>query len=431
MNEEHSIVNKITILHVKDSHFKDPSLDLPSKMKGGRFPKFICSCGHSPSTCDFLQRFPDVSYPKVHFFARCQVPLGYIEELSAKFSDPVACLFYISRQISMTHCTIKAYEEVVLSPKGSIKHLNPSKEILDLSFLQTTEGDNTLELRGSLMKRWNSDRDGTKARVLMLSGDKALSPDFFLMSCVGSSQIDLIIPCFSLSSTVVFVNKTKEYFSIALVTKDLDCLPCFAVVFDGEMNPLFPSSETFSANLNNILQHSRFTLASLNSVTEGLTIFLFCSGFEVVNDDFIFQRHPLSLRSFLNACYFEGPGSVSYILQDVAVFHSFPNERCTASARLRSRDLEVHECEPGPSKMLVYYNNALIYHSTVNPMLIGQKRTRSDDTETTKVIVLKSKRFISPHNDLLDWNEELLGLFQALKSGEYLELYSDDLRLFK
>lgn len=421
MNSEQSVTNEIAMLDLEDSLIQGPPPPQKQDMVKGSLSNSICNCGHSPSTCDFLRRFPEVSYPKVHFFVRCQIPLGCMQELTAKYTDPVACLFFISQQVSSTHCTIKAFNDVVVDFKGAIKHLVPTKHTLDLSFMPITETDDTVEIRRDLLKKWSSDRDYSRARVLMVSGDKPLSPDLFLASCVGSSNLNLIVPCLALSSTAVLVNKTKEFICIALVTKTSNRLPCYAVVFDIDLRPLFPSVDLFDANLKNILDHCSFSLASLSSVAEGLTVFLYCEGLDIDGEDLVFKKSQLTVLKFLTVCYFEAPGSVSYTLQDTPVKHTSIHDRCLTPAKFRTRELDIYECSAKCAKLFVFFNNCLIYTRPANTEAVGHKRPRSD-VALSKVLIMKSRRFISHHTSQLEWNEELMSVFSAANSGDYAEL---------
>lgn len=424
MDGERKVLNQIAILSIEESHIKSLTSVHVDKATNCSYHGFTCSCGHSLSTCEFLRRFPEVAYPKMHFFLSCQVPYSCLKELCMKYTDPTFCLFYISHQISKARCSIKAYHEVELTAKGTVKHLLPKKHILDLSFLPVTQEDDTLQLRGNLLKKWSVDQDCPRARVLMVSGDLAMNPDDFLSTCVGSSKINLILPCLAVSSTVVLVSKTQEFLSIALVTKDLPSFPCFAVVFDSQLKPVYPSIEIFEANLRNICQHSQFTLEALRSGPVGLSVFLFCPEVVVTNRDLFIQKSQLSVMDYLKNCYFENPGAVIYTLQDMPVRHYYTNEQCQIPSKHRSKDFEIFESSTSISKLLVYHENNLIYISHSRPEPGRHKRTRSD-TSNSKVIILKSKKFLNPHTSLLKWNDALLGFFSAVNSGDYSELLSD------
>jgi hypothetical protein len=422
MNAKRNVINEIAILNVEDSIIKGSSPQIMNHASSCGLPRFICECGHSSSTCDFIQRFPEVSYPRLHFYPCCQLPLSYLGELCAKFADPLTCLLYITQQISASRCAIKTLGDVAVNCRGSIKPLLPPKQTLDLSFLPASAEDQTSDIRSDLLENWETDRDVAHARVLMVSGDLAIEPDLFLTTCVGTSRLNLIVPCLALSPTVVLVSKSKEYLCIALVTKEEHSLPCFSVVFDSHFKPVFPSAELFEANLSNILQRSSFSMSDFGLVADGLTVLLYCQGLETVGgDDLTFKKSRQSLLDFLKHCYFEAPPTISYTLQDSPVIHAFTHERCAAVAKFRSRDLEVYESSHCTAKLLVYFNNALIYTKPSSPEVIGTKRLRSADS-TMKVVIVKSRRFMNLHSKQLDWSEELVSFFAALNSGDYSDI---------
>jgi hypothetical protein len=435
MNSDRDVINDMAILDIEEALSAELTIGKDLALTNS-LPRFICTCGHSSSTCEFLRRFPEVSYPKFHFFTRSQVPLSYIEELSAKYTDPAACLFHLSQQLSTTTCSIKSLGTVLLNRRGKVQRLQPPQEELNLAFLPSSEEDDTLEMRAKLLGKYSTDPSQCRSQILMVSGDYVITPDLFLSSCVGSSPLNLLVPCLALSSTVVLVSKSSEYLSIALVTKELYSLPCFSVVFDAQLKPLFPSAEVFSANLNNILQRSHLSMLDLTAVTEGLSVFLYCQGLESTQQDLKFVKSRTSMLEFLTLCYFKAPSAVSFVLQGHPVSHSFFSERCQSTPKHRCKDVEVYECPATSSRLsgvshpdvayarlLVYYSNVLIYsRNCALPKLeetgTRHKRPRSEEA-VVKVVVVKSKRFISLHTKQLAWGEDLVRLFSAVHSGDY------------
>mmetsp|Transcript_11404 Transcript_11404/g.22383 ORF Transcript_11404/g.22383 Transcript_11404/m.22383 type:complete len:404 (-) Transcript_11404:303-1514(-) len=374
----------------------------------------VCDCCHSLSTCQFLKCFPEVSYPKLHFYARSQTPLRYVEELSGNYTQPVACLFYITQQVSDTRCSILASVDSNAN-KGTLKRYIPQDA--DKQEASDSSEEETYQFVPPAPKKpATSDLKRANRTVLMINGDRKLTNQDFLMSCINSGIVNLVMPCLALSSTVVLVNKTEDYFCLALITKDHTSAPCYSVVFDAKFQRVFPVDEIFNDNLSNILKISHLALKDLRSLPDGCTVFLYTPDLKLLANDLSFGTKPNVLEFLTQSC-FQGPNKIAYTLQNQPVTQLFHFDCIRSFTKYKSRDVDLYVSSAPKAALLVYHRNLLIYFKVGSAAMIGRKRKR-EETHLRIVVVRAKRNFVNRLNQL-NWNEALYDFFAAISEGDY------------
>jgi N-acetylneuraminic acid mutarotase len=359
------------------------------------------NCGHTQETCKFLSDHPEISYPKFHFYAKCQIPMSIIEQLATTYEDIGMSLVTAICNLTHVEATIKCLRKVKMN-RGEVLRLTPAAEKIDFTNLEIKQDDDTFNIRKSILDNIQNYEPFSEANVLEIQICHPHKPEDIAHYLGGTSLRNVIVPFFRISPVVLLISKSREFLTVGLVHKSEKYVPFYFCVFDSSNHPLFPEQNIFEANLKHILYKSSIKVTDIFSQTYGTRILLYTSLFKPSDNDILYNNEgkEMSLRETLSLYYLKNRGSMHFTIQKQEVeFNTLANE-----IDLRSEVFKVsHECkviyssnESLPFYLLIYYRNELYYCGSKSDSKL--KRHRG---EGTVMVILKNERLVDTQNRVI------------------------------
>lgn len=365
-------------------------------------PNLMCnSCGHTSSTCSFLEKFPDMSYPRFHYFSKAQIPTSVIENLSNQFHDPFSAIIRIANIIGKDAVNISSTGFVSMRGKECVKIINEddSSDILD-----NTE-DYPVDVRQNT-RGFGSGED-KKVMILEITCSRyLLSPGEVGHFCAGTSAENLLGPMFKLSPIAIIISKNVDIWTVTLIQKNQDYAPCFYIIFDSNNQPIFPAKELVQPNFSNILKRSHLTSAMLFSHGLGTTIYLYPE--DLTSDGSSISYKNIQLQDFLGVANYSSPFPFSYMVNSELVEEKNLKESDSTSL-LHTSDYKIYKKSNVPKiSLLVYRLSKLVYWE---PYEYIARRHRDSNAVVVKLL---DDMCISPITKQLKWGKAAINLFADL-----------------
>lgn len=358
---------------------------------------FYCSrCNHDSNSCDFFERSPEIGTPTLNFFAKVQITVNALEGILPLYQDPFAALLRLVELLKSAVIFVKVIGKINLRGGVVCKFPPPDVKIY-LSILPLRENDDESEMRQNMLGAWTSN-SGTSVNILEIYSKSFIGPEDLVKMCTGSSKLNFISAIFKLSNMALLISRSEELSCVILVHKNEHSIPLYFVVFDQNLEVIYPNKEIVYANTHNIISHSH-----LNDISEifayqfGTSIFVYPEGIDSIDSDLFYQGN--SLSALLGKV-----SDVKYILQDNPI--SFEE-----SNKIQKNDthLYMHNIiDSAAFSILVYYKKKLIYWEFKQS---GQnKRSREECSE----IKLKDKTLVSAATGRLEWNIKTMQMFSDI-----------------
>lgn len=340
-------------------------------------------CGHSSSSCEFLQKFPDLDYPVLNYFSRVQISASSAEHLSSQFRDPFSAMLRISDLLNTPSVSFNIVGTANIKGNQICKVL--SSEILkDMS--ARTDGDK------QSIKHLIS-----QVPILEISTKLELSPDSIAKLCSGVCSNTLIPAFFRLSDTIVLISRTSNYLSVALLYKSDMYIPFFFAVFDNNGDPIYPCKDLMYPNMVNVYSKSHLQSSDVFKQSHGTTIYLYPKELESIVGDILYQGNSFSgLVSKLKHMQYVVAGSL--IRYEKQVKEENPNKEVSFLFKSYTNLFSI----------LIYFKKKLVYWEF--------KKNDRGKKAREECIVLKitDENLLSSVTGHLEWNLKTMHLFSDL-----------------
>lgn len=333
-------------------------------------PPTCCEqCGHEAENCGFLLRFPELGYPRMNFYARCQLSSAMLNQVCAGYCNPILNLVLVPLNLQQSCLSITCDEFVSLDANGKLVKI--VREDVDLEFASDEEDE--LRLKITMKKRSSG-----KTPVIRLSLDVGLEPNEVAKIVGGTANQNIIGPLLAYSSTLLVVSKTPQFLTISLLSKGPVYVPCYFVVYDSEFRPMFPAASVFHANLSNICQNTHLTLSELKA-HEGLSFYINASVFNYDQSELTWEG--LSLTDYLAKVFFKSDGAVNFFVQGcpveaICMKNVLKEKRCK---KLKEACRVVYKWSGMHAEEYTYKDNLLVAFKSV-PRLAGAKSLRTESS---------------------------------------------------
>mmetsp|Transcript_2954 Transcript_2954/g.2668 ORF Transcript_2954/g.2668 Transcript_2954/m.2668 type:complete len:381 (-) Transcript_2954:205-1347(-) len=319
-------------------------------------PNLMCnSCGHSSSTCLFLERFPELSYPRFHYFSKAQIPSQVIENLANEFHDPYSAILRIAQIIGNEKVNIRSTGYVSMRGKECVKIITEE----DSSDIHENVEDNASDSKQSSHNSFGGDSE-KKVMILEISCTKCLLTPYAVGHfCAGTSTENLLGPMFKLSPIAIIVSKNEEFLTVTLIQKNQDYTPCFFVIFDSSNQPIFPVKELVQPNFSNVLKRSHLNPGMLYSHGLGTTIYLYPEELSANGDSILYKNIPL--QDFLSYAFYKSPFPFGFIVNNQPVEEKNLKEAETVELLKTTEYRITKKSDIAKFGLLIYRNCRLVY----------------------------------------------------------------------
>ena len=236
------------------------------------FSVFCNKCSHSFSTCEFLEKFPEIGYPVLNFSPRLQISSDSVDQLSCLFQDPFGAMIKIGQSLNTSAVSFSIVGTVNMRGNQICKMLQ-SDASKNNFFVKSVDG--------------NQGKNAMLVPILEISSKQGLPPEVIVKMCSGVSSFTLIPAFFKLSDTVVIISRTLEYLSVALMHKTELYVPLFFSVFDKNGEPVYPSKDLVYPSMVNVYSRSHLQSVDVFRRPLGLSIFLYPKDLESIVGDIL------------------------------------------------------------------------------------------------------------------------------------------------
>jgi hypothetical protein len=325
-----------------------------------------CSqCGHEPHTCSFLLKFPELGYPRMNFYARCQLSSALLSQVCMQYTNPILNLVTVPLSLGQSSLSVSCDDFVSLNVHGRL--LKFVSEELDVA---SDEEEDGLKIKLTKKKRKGN------IPALRLNLDQGLDPNEVARIVGGTADKNLLGPLLAMSDTLLVVSRTSEHLTVALLAKGPVYVPCYFVVYDSDCRPLFPAPSVFHANMSNILQHTHLTLSELTA-QQGLNFYIHTPVFQA--DDCDIYCAETRLTDYLAKVFYKAPAPIQFFVQGKAVMPSFMhNVLKERRAKVQKEPFKAtFKWSEAKAEEYAYRQNLLVSYKT-QPRVIGVKTPRAE-----------------------------------------------------
>ena len=258
-------------------------------------------CGHSPSTCKFLEQFPELGYPVLNYFPLVQICASSMEQLAALFVDPFAAMIRVAEGLETANVAFSIVGTACLKG-GQVCKIMASDSYREGLGRSENEGGGGIgggggsgvgSASGKQQELWKN-TNVVHVPILEIYTKLELRVDQFVKMCTGVGKINLLPAFFKLSATAVMISRTPTHLAVALLHKAEEYVPLFLAVFDNTGEPMYPNKELVNANMVNVYSRSHLHSADVFKHKMGTSIYLYTPELESIVGDILHQGSSFS-----------------------------------------------------------------------------------------------------------------------------------------